>query len=124
MGRKGLPAYRLAVQEARRHPSSGRIVAYVGSFDPHSKAVSLDKEKIEFFLSNGAQPSPKVARLLGQQKIKLPTWVKSTAGKKSSVRHPEKLRKNRPAEPAAAKAAPETAEQPSDGDQAASQTES
>ena len=31
LGRKGLPVYRIAVQESQRHPSSGRVVAYVGS---------------------------------------------------------------------------------------------
>lgn len=37
LGRKGYPVYRLAVQEAHRHPSSGRVVAYVGSYNPHTK---------------------------------------------------------------------------------------
>ena len=31
VGRQGYATYRLAVQEANRHPSSGRVVAYVGS---------------------------------------------------------------------------------------------
>ena len=64
LGRKGYPVYRVAVQESQRHPSSGRVVAYVGSYNPHTKAVKLDKEKIEKYLSTGAQPSPRVVKLL------------------------------------------------------------
>lgn len=111
IGRKGYPVYRLAVQEAQRHPSSGRVVAYVGSYNPHDKSVNVDKEKVEFYLGNGAQPSPRVVRLLKEQKIKLPDWVKGAdASKSKSIRHPEKLRKNQPKEEAPAETPEETEE--------------
>jgi len=99
LGRKALPVYRLAVQESRRHPSSGRVVAYVGSYNPHTKEVSVNKEKVEFYLKNGAQPTPRVVRILNGEKVELPSWVKVTKADKSrAVRHPEKLRKNQPKE--------------------------
>ena len=99
LGRKAFPVYRLAVQESRRHPSSGRVVAYVGSFNPHTKDVTIDKEKVTFYLKNGAQPSPRVVRILLGEKVELPEWVKVSTGKKSrDIRHPEKLRKNQPKE--------------------------
>jgi len=101
LGRKGYPVYRVAVQEAQRHPSSGRVVAYVGSYNPHTKEVRFDKEKIEKYLSNGAQPSPRVVKLLVEQKVKLPEWVQKAGKKDKSTRNPEKLRKNKPAEPEA-----------------------
>ena len=105
LGRKQYPVYRVAIQEAQRHPSSGRVVAYAGSYNPHTKQVSIDKEKVEKYLSNGAQPSPRVVRLLEEQKIKLPHWVKRASGKQErTTRHPEKLRKNQPAEDATADA--------------------
>lgn len=44
LGRKGYPVYRLAVQEAHRHPSSGRVVSYVGSYNPHTKEAKIEKE--------------------------------------------------------------------------------
>ena len=96
LGRKALPVYRLAVQEARRHPSSGRVVAYVGSYNPHTKAVTVDKEKVSFYLKNGAQPTSRVVRILKEEKVELPAWVKSAANKKSASKNPEKLRKNQP----------------------------
>lgn len=102
LGRKGYPVYRVAVQEAQRHPSSGRVVAYVGSYNPHTKQVNIDKEKVETYLKNGAQPSPRVVRILEAEKVKLPDWVKKATGKQDrSIRNPEKLRKNQPKEEAA-----------------------
>lgn len=75
-GRKKLPMYRLVAQEHRRTPSSGKVAAYLGSYNPISKETALDVEKIEFYLKNGAQPSNKVAKLLQANKVKLPDWVK------------------------------------------------
>ncbi len=98
IGRKSLPIYRLAVQESQRHPSSGRVVAYVGSYNPHTKETRVDAEKIEKFLGNGAQPTPRVVRILKDQKVKMPDWVKVPADKKREIKHAEKLRKNQPAE--------------------------
>lgn len=99
LGRTGYPTYRIAVQEARRHPSSGRVVAYVGSYNPHTKENKLDTEKIEFYLKNGAQPTPRVVKILKENKVKLPEWVVVTPSKKSGVtRNAEKLRKNQPKE--------------------------
>lgn len=101
LGRKDLPVYRLAVQEARRHPSSGRVVAYVGNYNPHTKALKIDKEKASFYLKNGAQPSDRVVRLLKIEKVELPAWIKDAAVKKASIKQPDKLRKNQPKEEAA-----------------------
>lgn len=97
LGRKALPVYRIAVQEAQRHPSSGRVVAYVGTYNPHTKDVKFDTEKVELYLKNGAQPTPRVVKLLIEQKVKLPAWVKKPLNDKAAkLRNPEKLRKNQP----------------------------
>jgi len=97
-GRRGLAHYRLVVQDARQAPSSGRTVALLGSYNPHTKNIQLDKEKAKSYLNNGAQPSERAALLLKQQGIKLPKWVKKTTKKKAAIKNPDKLRKNRPAE--------------------------
>ena len=105
LGRKAAPVYRVAVQESQRHPSSGRVVAYVGAYNPHTKESKIDTEKVSFYLKNGAQPSPRVVRLLEQAKVELPSWVKATRNDKAAkLRHPEKLRKNQPKEDAPAEA--------------------
>ncbi len=97
LGRKAFPVYRLAVQESQRHPSSGRVVAYVGNYNPHTKDVTVNKEKIELYLKNGAQPTPRVVKILIDQGIALPAWVKKPRDdRKTTIKHPEKLRKNQP----------------------------
>lgn len=59
LGRKAYPVYRLAVQESNRHPSSGRVVAYVGSYNPHTKETNVNVELAQKYLDNGAQPTPR-----------------------------------------------------------------
>ena len=114
-GRKALPLYRIVVQEAQRHPLSGRIVAQVGSYNPHTKEISLDKAEVEKYLSNGAQPSTRVIRILTKEGIKMPKWVKMPLEKHANAKHADKLRKNQPKEEApAAEAAEEAAEAPTE----------
>ena len=99
VGRKGYPVYRLAVQESQRHPSSGRVVAYVGSYNPHTKDATVQVELAQKYLDNGAQPSPRVVKLLADAGVKLPKWVQTAStDKQKSIRNAEKLRKNQPKE--------------------------
>lgn len=101
-GRKGHAQFRVVVQDSRQTPTSGKVVAQIGTYDPHSKTATLAKDKAEFYLTNGAQPSDRVAQLLKKEGVKLPAWVSLEAKKEGKLRNPEKLRKNRPAEAAAA----------------------
>ena len=99
LGRKGYPVYRLAVQEAQRHPSSGRVIAYVGSYNPHTKDANVQVELAQKYLDNGAQPTPRVVKLLKDAGVTLPKWVKQPAtDKQKSIKNTEKLRKNQPKE--------------------------
>lgn len=105
VGRAGYPTYRLAVQESQRHPSSGRVVAYVGSYNPHTKDVNVQVEVAQKYLDNGAQPTPRVVKLLKDAGVKLPKWVKEAAtDKQKAIRNAEKLRKNQPKEEVAEEA--------------------
>lgn len=99
LGRKGYPTYRLAVQESQRHPSSGRVVAYVGSYNPHTKESNVQVELAQKYLDNGAQPTPRVVKLLKDAGVKLPKWVAEPKNDKTrAIRNAEKLRKNQPKE--------------------------
>lgn len=106
-GRKGHAHFRVVVQDSRQAPTSGRVVALLGNYDPHTKAVTLDKEKAALYLKNGAQPSDKAARLFKKEGITLPDWVTLSTEIKRDTRNPEKLRKNRPEEPKAEEPAAE-----------------
>lgn len=110
LGHKGYPVYRLAVQESQRHPSSGRVVAYVGSYDPHTKKVNIQNDVAQKYLDNGAQPTPRVVKLLKEAGVKLPSWVKEfDGGKQRATRNTTKLRKNQPKEEAPAEEVAEVA---------------
>lgn len=98
-GRKGHAMFRVVVQDSRRTPSSGKVVASLGSYDPHSKSLVLNKEKAEFYVSHGAQPSPRVARLLKAEGVKLPDWVNLPADKERKVRNADKRRSTMPPAP-------------------------
>ena len=97
-GRAHLPVYRIVVQEAQRHPLSGRVVAEVGNYNPETKKTTLDMEKVEFYLKNGAKPSSRVAFVLKKNGVKLPDWYKEAAPKSTKAKHADKLRKNQPKE--------------------------
>ncbi len=115
VGRAGYPTYRLAVQESQRHPSSGRVVAYVGSYNPHTKDANVQVEVAQKYLDNGAQPTPRVAKLLKEAGVKLPKWVKeASSDKQKAIRNAEKLRKNQPKEEVVEEAPVEEAEAPAE----------
>ena len=112
-GRSGHAQFRVIVQDSRFSPKRGRVVSYLGNYDPHTKTAVIDSEKAAQYLQNGAQPSDRVARLFKKEGIKLPDWVKLEEPKKRTVRNAEKRRSTAPAQPetpAETPAAPEAAE--------------
>jgi small subunit ribosomal protein S16 len=100
-GRSGHAQFRFVVQDKRFSPSKGRVVAYLGNYDPHAKTMTIDGERASQYLSNGAQPSDRVARLLQKEGIKLPDWVKIVQPKERITRNPAKRRSTAPARPEA-----------------------
>lgn len=117
-GRKGHAMFRVVVQDSRLTPTSGKVVALLGSYDPHAKTVTLDKEKTATYLGNGAQPTGRVVSILQAEGVALPAWVKLSDSKTRKTRNPEKLRKNQPkeekpkTESAPEESASDTADQP------------
>jgi small subunit ribosomal protein S16 len=97
-GRKSHAMFRVVVQDSRRTPTSGKVAAYLGSYDPHTKVATISKDKAVFYLEHGAQPSERVAKLLLSEGVKLPSWVSPAKVQSRTVRHTDKLRRNRPIE--------------------------
>ena len=123
-GRKGHAQFRVVVQDSRRTPTSGRVVAALGNYNPHTKEANLDKETAAKYLQNGAQPSDRVVRLFQAEGIALPKWVKAATPKTGALRNPDKLRKNQPAEEAAPTEEPAPEAEAPAADAAAETTES
>jgi small subunit ribosomal protein S16 len=97
-GRHGLAQFRVVVQDSRLNPKSGRVVEYLGHYNPHTKTATINTEKVGKYLENGAQPSDRVVRVLQKEGVTLPSWVKTAQPKKRSVRKPEKRRSTAPKE--------------------------
>ena len=114
-GRKGHAQFRVVVQDSRRTPTSGKVVALLGTYNPHSKEVKVDRERAQHYLDHGAQPSERVVMLLKKEGVKLPNWVSDPSKKEGKLRNPEKLRRNQPEAPKeepVAEVVEETAEAP------------
>jgi small subunit ribosomal protein S16 len=74
-GRAKYPTYRIVAAESAR-AATGKFIAILGHYNPHTKELVLKQEEISKHLSNGAQPSNTVVKLLTREKIELPSWVK------------------------------------------------
>ena len=70
MGQKKAPFYRIVVADSRA-PRDGRFIEEIGTYDPtvEPSAVSFNEEAAKKWLSNGAQPTEVVAKLLKQAGI-------------------------------------------------------
>lgn len=68
-GAKKQPFYRVVVTDSRNR-RDGRFIEQVGFFNPvaaeNTEGLRLDRDRIEHWLSNGAQVSDRVRRLLKQ----------------------------------------------------------
>lgn len=65
MGQKKAPFYRVIVADARS-PRDGRFIEEVGYYDPtkNPSVIKFNEEVTKKWLSNGAQPTETVAKLL------------------------------------------------------------
>lgn len=65
MGQKKAPFYRIVVADERA-PRDGRFIAEVGYYDPtkNPSVIKFDEEVAKKWLSNGAQPTETVGKLL------------------------------------------------------------
>jgi small subunit ribosomal protein S16 len=106
-GKKNQPFFRVVVVDKRRSSKGGRSVEDVGYVDPLKKRRSLDKERILYWISKGAQPSATVYNLLITEKIiegKKIVVGKAKKGAEVKVETPSPA----PASPVAEKATVET----------------
>ncbi len=79
-GKKNQPFFRIVVIDKRRSASGGRAVEELGYLNPLTKKNSINKDRALYWLSVGAQASPRIHNLLVAEKI-----VQATKIKKFSV---------------------------------------
>jgi len=77
VGKKNAPSYRVVLAE-HTAPPQGKFQEILGFYNPRKKEKSFKKERIEHWLSKGAQLSPTVHNLLVDEGIlkepKLKAW--------------------------------------------------
>lgn len=105
-GRNKYPVYRIVAADKAR-PVTGKFVAVLGHYNPHTKDLTLDKEGTLKYIGNGAQPSNAVIKLLQKEKVKLPDWVVLKTKNKKSKQEPTE-------EPVTEEAAPEAQAAPAE----------
>src|SRR4051812_42277000 len=88
-GRAKYPTYRIVAAESSR-AATGKFVEILGHYNPHTKELVIKKEETQKRLTNGAQPSNTVIKLLQREKIDLPAWVKlKTKAPKKKAEEPK-----------------------------------
>ena len=105
-GTKKRPVYKVVIADSRR-ARDGRFIEKVGFFNPllpkdKKERVGLEAERIKYWLGQGAQPTTRVARILGENGI----IAMPANGSNPNKAIPKKERKKEGDEAAPAAAAP------------------
>jgi small subunit ribosomal protein S16 len=105
-GTKKRPVYKVVVADSR-FARDGRFIEKVGFFNPllpkdKKERVGLEAERIKYWLGQGAQPTTRVARILGENEL-IPMPANGNNPKKAV---PKKERKKEGEEATAAPKAP------------------
>ena len=72
-GTKKRPVYKVVVADSR-FARDGRFIEKVGFFNPllpkeKKERIGLEAERIKYWLGQGAQPTTRVARILGENEL-------------------------------------------------------
>ena len=113
-GTKKRPVYKVVVADSR-FARDGRFIEKVGFFNPllpkdKKERVGLEAERIKYWLGQGAQPTTRVARILGENEL-MPMPANGNNPKKA-VPKKERKKEGEEAPAATPKAAAPVAEAP------------
>ena len=113
-GTKKRPVYKVVVADSR-FARDGRFIEKVGFFNPllpkdKKERVGLEAERIKYWLGQGAQPTTRVARILGENEL-MPMPANGNNPKKA-VPKKERKKEGEEAPAAAPKAEAPAAEAP------------
>ncbi len=64
IGRTNDPAFRIVLLEKERAAKAGNITELLGTYNPRSKALTLDEAKVKAWIAKGAQPTDSIRNLL------------------------------------------------------------
>ncbi|KEO54012.1 30S ribosomal protein S16 [Thioclava pacifica] len=116
-GSKKRPFYSIVASDSRM-PRDGRFIEKLGTYNPllpkdSEERVKMNMERVKYWLSQGAQPTDRIARFLEaageMEKQERANMKKAVPGKKAQERAEEKAAKAAEAAEAAAAPAEEAA---------------
>ena len=118
-GRKNRPHYSIVVADSRK-PRDGRFIEKVGTYNPllekgDERRVTLNGERITYWLGQGAKASDRVATFIGKAGLApMPEQKKSVQKAQPKAKAQERLREKEEKAAAAAEAAKAAAEAPAE----------
>ena len=112
VGKKNQPSFKIVVTDKRRPTRGGRFIEEVGFYNPLKKEKILRQDRVKYWLSVGAKPSPTVYNLLISEKIiegkKIPVHKKAKKKAAPEGGEPRPESSGREEKPAPEKLAEET----------------
>ena len=109
-GKKKQPFYRVVVADSRS-PRDGKCIEELGYYNPMTQPeeIKIDLEKVRTWISNGAQPTPRVRSVVQKAenpeetlKVKAPKKSKKALKKEEEAKKAHAEREKKDAEAAAA----------------------
>ena len=118
-GAKKRPFYRIVVADSRS-PRDGRFIEKIGFYNPmvpkdHPERIRIDEDRAKHWLSVGATPSDRVARMFGTANlIEMPAIPQQTKKNQPKAKAQERMKEAEEAKKAAEEAAKAEAEAPAE----------
>lgn len=81
-GKKNYALYRIVVAQESA-PIKGKFIDRLGHYNPHTKEIVFDSDKLLAWINKGAQPTNTVAKLMAAKKVKHPRVSVYIAPKKA-----------------------------------------
>ncbi len=100
-GSKKRPYYRIVVANSRA-PRDGDFIEKVGTYNPllakdDANRVSINSERVSYWLSQGARPSDRVISFIEKAGVKLPEYLAKEVAQKKASRKPKASKKEQAA---------------------------
>jgi len=92
VGRKNDPSFRVVLTDSKNSAKSGKFLEILGSYNLKKGEVLFKKDRVEYWMKNGAQASDTVHNFLVSQKIIIGK-KKNVLSKKSPTKSRKELKK-------------------------------
>lgn len=89
VGRKNISTFRVVLTDSKNSTKSGKYLEILGSYDPVNKVKEVDAERIQYWISKGAQPTETLHNFLIDKKIISAKKINVLPKKKKTLKRKE-----------------------------------